>query len=157
MQVPPNLIPDAPLDRFTTIRVGGTADYLAEPASSRAVVQVLRWAADQGLPIAVVGKGSNLVVDDAGFRGVVLHLRGALETISVRGARVICGGGASFPRAVLVPPTMGSPAWSSERASGHHGWGGVVMKPGAYRGRGQGRARVGRRLHGRRASSDEPG
>ncbi len=134
MQVPANLIPDSPLDRFTTIRVGGTADYLCEPASSRAVVEVLRWAAQEGLPIAVVGKGSNLVVDDAGFRGVVLHLRGALEAISVRGIRVICGGGASFPRAVLRAANHGLSGMEFGASIPGTTGGAVVMNAGAYGG-----------------------
>jgi hypothetical protein len=95
MPVPSTLLSDAPLDRFTTIRVGGNADYLAEPASSRGVVSVLRWAEAEGLPVAVVGKGSNLVVDDAGFRGVARP----------------------FPGRSCARPTTVSAAWNSAPAS----------------------------------------
>lgn len=134
MQVPPNLVSDAPLDRFTTIRVGGTADWFAEPVSSRGVVRLLAWAEAQELPVAIVGKGSNLVVDDAGFRGLVLHLQGALEAISVRGQRVVCGGGASFPRAVLRAATFGLTGMEFGASIPGTVGGAVVMNAGAYGG-----------------------
>lgn len=134
MRMPAHLVPDAPLDRFTTIRVGGTADFLAEPASSRSVVAVLGWAEHENLPVAVVGKGSNLVVDDEGFRGVVIHLRGALELISIRGTRVLCGGGASFPRAVLRAASHGLSGMEFGASIPGTVGGAVVMNAGAYGG-----------------------
>lgn len=96
----PDLQPDAPLAPLTTIRVGGPADWLCRAASFRDVVGALAWACDQGVPVAVVGRGSNLLVADEGFRGLVLRLVGRLTAISVRGTDLWCGGGASLPRAV---------------------------------------------------------
>lgn len=134
MPMPPPLVRDAPLDRFTTIRVGGTTDWLAEPTSSRGVVAVLAWAAAEGLPVAVVGKGSNLVVDDAGFRGVVVHLAGALSAISVRGDRLVCGGGASLPRAVLRAATHGLTGLEFGASIPGTAGGAVAMNAGAWGG-----------------------
>lgn len=134
MQAPPNLVRDAPLDRFTTIRVGGTADWLAEPCSSRAVVDVLAWAEERSLPVAVLGKGSNLVVDDDGFRGVAIHLTGALGAISVRGHRLLCGGGASLPRAVLRAATYGLSGIEFGASIPGTAGGAVAMNAGAYGG-----------------------
>lgn len=102
----PDLEPDAPLAPLTTIRVGGTADWLCRAASFRDVVVALAWAREAGAPVAVVGRGSNLLVSDEGFRGLVLRLVGRLTAISVRGEDLWCGGGASLPRAV-------------QRAAGH--------------------------------------
>jgi UDP-N-acetylenolpyruvoylglucosamine reductase len=96
----PDLQPDAPLAPLTTIRVGGPADWLCRAASFRDVVGALAWARDAGVPVAVVGRGSNLLVSDEGFRGLALRLVGRLTSISVRGTDVWCGGGASLPRAV---------------------------------------------------------
>ena len=96
----PDIATDAPLAPLTTIRVGGTADHLARVASFAGVVAALAWARDAGVPVAVVGRGSNLIVSDEGFRGLVLRLTGRLTSISVRGDDVWCGGGASLPRAV---------------------------------------------------------
>jgi len=96
----PDIATDAPLAPLTTIRVGGTADHLARAASFAGVVAALAWARDAGVPVAVVGRGSNLIVSDEGFRGLVLRLAGRLTGISVRGDDLWCGGGASLPRAV---------------------------------------------------------
>lgn len=130
----PELVPNAPLARFTTIRVGGDADWLAECGSARAVTAALAWARDEGVPVAIVGKGSNLLIDDAGFRGLVIRLRGRLEGISVRGERLWCGGGASLPRAVLRAAGVGLTGleWGAS-IPGTVG-GAVAMNAGAYQG-----------------------
>ena len=130
----PELQPDAPLARFTTIRVGGTADWLAEPGSARAVTAALAWARDAQVPVAIIGKGSNLLVDDAGFRGLALRLRGRLEGISVRGERLWAGGGASLPRAVLRAANAGLAGIEFGASIPGTVGGAVAMNAGAYRG-----------------------
>ena len=130
----PDLVPNAPLARFTTIRVGGPADWLAETGSARAVTEALAWARDAGVPVAIVGKGSNLLVDDAGFRGLVIRLRGRLESISVRGERLWCGGGASLPRAVLRAAGAGLTGLEFGASIPGTVGGAVAMNAGAYKG-----------------------
>jgi UDP-N-acetylmuramate dehydrogenase len=90
---------DFPLARLTTVRTGGSADWFARPADEEGLVAVLRWAESEGFPIAVIGSGSNLLVADAGFRGLALKLDGELAEIERDGERVICGGGYRFPSA----------------------------------------------------------
>jgi UDP-N-acetylenolpyruvoylglucosamine reductase len=87
------------LSRLTTVRVGGPADYFARPESESALVELLAWADREDLAIGIIGSGSNLLVADAGFRGLVLKLAGELATIEQDGTRVICGGGARLPSA----------------------------------------------------------
>lgn len=96
----PELTADAPLAPLTTIRVGGSADWLCRAASFRDVVGALAWAREAAVPVAVIGRGSNLLVADEGFRGLALRLVGRLTSISARGTDLWCGGGASLPRAV---------------------------------------------------------
>lgn len=70
---------DEPLRRHTTLKIGGPADAYAEPASAAEVGTLVRWCAARGLPLTVVGGGSNLIVRDAGVRGITLgtgRLRG---------------------------------------------------------------------------------
>ena len=62
---------DEPLSRHTTIRVGGPADMLLIPKNISDILQALRLAQVQNLPIKVIVKGSNLLVSDAGIRGHV--------------------------------------------------------------------------------------
>jgi UDP-N-acetylmuramate dehydrogenase len=87
------------LARLTTVRAGGSADYFARPESASEVLELLSWAEEQRLSVGVVGSGSNLLVADDGFRGLVLKLAGELTVIERDGTRVVCGGGARLPSA----------------------------------------------------------
>ena len=60
---------DYPLARLTTVRTGGAADWFGRPWSQGELVEMLRWAADEGVALGVVGSGSNLLVADEGFHG----------------------------------------------------------------------------------------
>jgi UDP-N-acetylmuramate dehydrogenase len=88
-----------PLARFTTVRTGGAADFFAHPRDLDGLVSVLGWADSEGLAVGVIGSGSNLLVADAGFRGLALKLGGSLATIEREGDRILCGGGARLPSA----------------------------------------------------------
>jgi UDP-N-acetylmuramate dehydrogenase len=63
---------DVPLAPLTTLELGGPARFFAHAEDEPAVAEALRWAAGRGLPVFVLGGGSNLVVGDAGFPGLVL-------------------------------------------------------------------------------------
>jgi UDP-N-acetylenolpyruvoylglucosamine reductase len=88
---------DYSLARLTTVRAGGSADFFARPESEAEAVELIAWAENEGLAIGVVGSGSNLLVSDDGFRGLVLKLAGELTRIDRDGTRVVCGGGARLP------------------------------------------------------------
>jgi UDP-N-acetylmuramate dehydrogenase len=88
-----------PLSRLTTVRAGGSADFFARPDSEEKVIELLAWADGEGLSIGVVGSGSNLLVSDDGFRGLVMKLAGELNRVERDGAHVLCGGGARLPSA----------------------------------------------------------
>jgi UDP-N-acetylenolpyruvoylglucosamine reductase len=90
---------DYPLARLTTIRTGGPADFFARPDSSERLSELLAWAAQGAIEVGVVGSGSNLLVADAGFRGLVVKLDGSLAAIEQDGRRLLCGGGARLPQA----------------------------------------------------------
>lgn len=90
---------DRPLARLTTVRTGGSADWLARPGDDAALAAVLAWADAEGLDVGVVGSGSNLLVADDGFRGLVIKLDGELARIERDGDRLLCGGGARLPKA----------------------------------------------------------
>jgi UDP-N-acetylenolpyruvoylglucosamine reductase len=97
MAEPAGVERDFPLSRLTTIRVGGPADHFARPGSEEELVDLLRWASDEDLAVGVVGSGSNLLVSDDGFRGLVLKLDGELSEFDRDGDRVEAGGGARLP------------------------------------------------------------
>jgi UDP-N-acetylmuramate dehydrogenase len=90
---------DFTLARLTTVRTGGAADWFARPRAEPELLELLAWAGAEGLALGVIGSGSNLLVADAGFRGLALKLDGELATIERDGERLLCGGGARLPSA----------------------------------------------------------
>jgi UDP-N-acetylenolpyruvoylglucosamine reductase len=107
MSRPPGVEADYPLARLTTIRTGGHADYFARPDRARRLADLLRWAHEEHVEVGVVGSGSNLLVADEGFRGLVLKLDGELATIEPEGDRLLCGGGARLPQASARAARLG--------------------------------------------------
>ncbi|HOK77514.1 MAG TPA: UDP-N-acetylmuramate dehydrogenase [Verrucomicrobiota bacterium] len=86
-----------PMSRLTTLRVGGTADWYVEPGTEEDVGVIVRCCVARGLPLLVIGHGSNLLVRDGGIRGVVMALRGpAFCRVAVEGTTVLCGSGAAL-------------------------------------------------------------
>lgn len=63
-----------PLSRRTTLRVGGPADVLVQPADETALSRLLRFSRAEGVPVFLLGRGSNLIVRDGGIPGLVVHL-----------------------------------------------------------------------------------
>jgi UDP-N-acetylenolpyruvoylglucosamine reductase len=99
MSAPEGIERDHSLARLTTLRAGGSADYFARAGDEPRLVELLAWAAGEELAVGVVGSGSNLLVADDGFRGLVLKLDGDLAAIERDGERIVCGGGARLPSA----------------------------------------------------------
>jgi UDP-N-acetylenolpyruvoylglucosamine reductase len=96
---PQGVLRDHPLARLTTVRTGGAADWFARPAGQAELVEMLRWAEAEGLPVGLIGSGSNLLVADDGFHGLAIKLDGDLATTEREGERLLCGGGARLPSA----------------------------------------------------------
>jgi UDP-N-acetylmuramate dehydrogenase len=107
MSPPPGVRADYPLERLTTIRTGGHGDWFARPGSMDALVELLAWAEREGFEVGVVGSGSNLLISDLGFRGLVLKLDEDLATIEQQGERLVCGGGARLPQAAAQSARAG--------------------------------------------------
>ncbi|MFO1478522.1 MAG: UDP-N-acetylmuramate dehydrogenase [Verrucomicrobiota bacterium] len=84
-----------PMSRRTTLRVGGPADVYAEPASEADLSVLLAQASDAGVPVLILGRGSNLLVRDGGIRGMVICLgQPAFCAIAGEGEELNCGAGA---------------------------------------------------------------
>jgi UDP-N-acetylenolpyruvoylglucosamine reductase len=85
------------LAKHTTLRVGGSADVYVEPASEDDLAGVLKFCGERNLPFFVIGRGSNLLVRDGGFRGVIICLAHAsFSRIEIAGERLHCGAGAKL-------------------------------------------------------------
>jgi UDP-N-acetylmuramate dehydrogenase len=122
------------LGPFTTYRVGGPAALFVEVEDEdalRAVADVLAAEAE-AVPVLVIGKGSNLLVADAGFPGLAIRLGGELATVAIDGADVTAGGAAPLP--VLARQTAAAGLTGLEWAVGVPGTvgGGVRMNAGGH-------------------------
>jgi UDP-N-acetylenolpyruvoylglucosamine reductase len=86
-----------PLARLTTIRTGGPAELFSRVGTTEELEALVAWAAQERIDVGVVGSGSNLLVADAGVRGLVVKLDRELSKIDVEGTRIGCGAGARLP------------------------------------------------------------
>lgn len=64
---------DFPLFEYTTFRIGGRADFFVTPKNTRELALLQRWCGENRIPVFILGGGSNILVSDVGFRGIVIH------------------------------------------------------------------------------------
>ena len=97
-----------PLAPLTNYRVGGPAEFFAEPPDEKALTEVLRRAAEEALPVRVLGHGTNLLVGDDGVSGLVLRLpKQGFGQLEHAGPRVRAGAGHSLPALVKWSVSQG--------------------------------------------------
>jgi len=126
------LLENEPLSRYNTWRIGGPARYLAMPADTEDVVRALELAQDRGLPWLVLGLGSNVLVKDGGFPGVVIRMGKGLDRFEMKGATAIVGAG--MPTPILARRTAEAGFVGVERFIGIPGTvgGGIYMNAGCH-------------------------
>jgi UDP-N-acetylmuramate dehydrogenase len=131
---PGRLLVGEPMSGHTTFKIGGPADYLVLPASTREVADVLDAAEEFGVPVTILGNGSNVLVRDKGIRGLVLKFGDTLGHISHTGTTVTAGAGAALSDVVRYAASHG--LTGLEFAVGIPGsiGGAVFMNAGAYEG-----------------------
>jgi len=96
-----------PLDRHTTFRIGGPAEYYVAPRSVAEVCDVLALVQAEAIPLRILGNGSNLVVPDAGVRGLVLHVSRSLAGVERRGDAIHAGAGLPLVQLMQVAARNG--------------------------------------------------
>lgn len=125
---------DEPMRRHTTLKIGGPADAFVTPSDAAELRAVILWANQRGIPLTVVGGGSNLLVRDGGIRGVVLATKGLrqLELPTPTSIRVAAGVSTGKLLAVAVEHNLGG----IEFLGGVPGsvGGGLIMNAGTYLG-----------------------
>lgn len=129
-----NITTDEPMDRHTSFKIGGPADYFAAPRTQEQITGLLSFCEREGLPYFLMGNGSNLLVGDEGFRGLIIQLWRNFSQITMNGNVITAQAGAMLSavakRAALEGLT------GMEFASGIPGTigGAAVMNAGAYGG-----------------------
>ena len=128
------ILPDEPMKKHTTFRVGGLADYLVMPQTTEEVKDVISLCQNQGIPYYVIGNGSNLLVSDAGYPGVIIQVYKEMSEIRVVGNFIKVQAGALLSKIGSIALEAGLTGF--EFAAGIPGTvgGAVVMNAGAYGG-----------------------
>ena len=123
-----------PMSLHTTFRIGGPADLFVTPGSIQAVADSIRICKETQTPYAVIGNGSNLLVSDTGYRGVIIQIGRNLNQVSVNGEEIRAQAGAML--SVIAKTALSESLTGFEFASGIPGTlgGAVVMNAGAYGG-----------------------
>lgn len=101
------VLPDEPLSRHTTLRVGGPARWYCRVKTEEGLSTVLRAASESGEPLALLGMGSNVVASDEGFPGWVVRLEGDFLRIEISGDLLTAGGGAALGGACAAAARAG--------------------------------------------------
>ena len=123
-----------PMNRHTTFRIGGPADYFLLPSSSEEVKGILEICKEESLQYFILGNGSNLLVSDEGYRGVIIQLYRNYGGLTVEGTEIRAGAGVLLSQ--IAAAARNESLTGFEFAGGLPGTlgGAVVMNAGAYGG-----------------------
>lgn len=123
-----------PMNRHTTFRIGGPADYFLLPSTAEEVKKILEICKEKELPYFILGNGSNLLVSDEGYCGVIIQLYRNYGGIIVEGTNIRAGAGALLSQ--IASAAKNASLTGFEFAGGIPGTlgGAVVMNAGAYGG-----------------------
>lgn len=129
-----SILTDELMSRHTTFRVGGPADFFVTPKTKEDVRDVIRVCKEVGMPYYIIGNGSNLLVSDAGYRGVIIQIYKEMNEVKVEGDLVKAQAGALLSG--IAAKALGAELTGFEFASGIPGTigGACVMNAGAYGG-----------------------
>ena len=125
---------DEPMKRHTTFRIGGPADFFLPPSTVAEVRGILEICREEELPYFILGNGSNLLVSDKGYRGVIIQLYRNFSNISVEGNEICASSGALLSQ--IAAAARNASLTGFEFAGGIPGTlgGAVFMNAGAYGG-----------------------
>ena len=94
--------PNEPMKNHTTFHIGGNADCFCEVKTVDALKKILTLCRENNIPCFIIGLGSNLLVSDNGFKGIVIKLSGTFTEMSVEENKIFCGAGASLASACVL-------------------------------------------------------
>ena len=129
-----NLIEACDMSKFTSFRAGGKADILVQPQSTDELKAVLQLLAAGETPYMVMGNGSNILVKDSGYKGVIVKMGDAFNSIEIEGTTLVAGSGTLMSQ--VAKAALDKSLTGFEFASGIPGslGGAVFMNAGAYGG-----------------------
>ena len=129
-----NVHTDEPMSRHTTFRIGGNADYFVKPGNADEVAAVIVVCREYNIPYFILGNGSNLLVSDDGYRGMIINIMDNMDSVTVDGRIITAQAGAMLVRVSVM--ARDNALTGLEFASGIPGTigGAVYVNAGAYGG-----------------------
>lgn len=129
-----NILTDEPMSNHCTFRIGGNADFFVSPCNGEQIAEIVRIANEENIPYFVTGNGSNLLVSDKGYRGIIINIGKNMSSVTLNGNIMTAGAGATLARIAHKAASNG--LTGLEFASGIPGTlgGAVYMNAGAYGG-----------------------
>jgi len=122
-----------PLSHHCTWRIGGPADLLVEPSSETQIREILVFCRAKNIPYIVIGKGSNLLFDDAGLRGIVVKLDKHFSSVSVREDIIVAQSGVFVPKLARLARRHGLSGLEHTVGIPGNLWGLLIMNGGSQR------------------------
>lgn len=129
-----NVIENEPMSKHTTFRIGGKADVFVTPDSDKSLLDCVNYVMNNNIPYYIVGNGSNLLVRDNGFRGVIIQLYKGFSDILVKNDVIVAKAGALL--SAVARTALNNSLTGMECLSGIPGTigGAICMNAGAYGG-----------------------
>lgn len=127
-----NILINEPLKNHTTFKIGGNADYLVMPKTREEIVNLIKFLKDNSINYFVIGNGSNILVNDDGFRGVIIKLGSQFSSATVLGNKIVLDAGITLKKISNILTKEGLKGF--EELSGIPGslGGAIYMNAGAY-------------------------
>ena len=133
-----HILKDEPMSAHTTFRIGGPADYFVVPEDAASLGRGVALCRAEGVDYFITGNGSNLLVGDGGYRGVVFHICHTMDDVAYeeKGTELLVEAGAGVMLSSLARQVSSKGYTGFEYATGIPGTlgGGVTMNAGAYGG-----------------------
>ncbi len=129
-----NILENEPMKNHTSFKIGGAAKIFAVPSSNEEILAVVGYAKKNNIPYYIIGNGSNLLVSDEGYNGIIIHIGKNMSSVKTIGCTITAQAGATLAK--LAKEAADNTLTGLEFASGIPGTvgGAVVMNAGAYGG-----------------------
>ena len=92
------ILEEEPLHKYSYMNIGGNAKWLAKIASVDDLLKIISWANDLGIEMKIIGAGSNILIDDAGWNGLIILFRDSMNAVYLDGNNIVAESGAMLPK-----------------------------------------------------------
>lgn len=129
-----DILQEEPMSKHTTFRIGGQADFFVTPRSMEEVSRIVLFCKENNVPYYIIGNGSNLLVGDKGYRGIIIQIGKQFNQIDIDGTVIVAKAGVMLSRLAMEAANHGLSGLECEAGIPGTLGGAVTMNAGAYGG-----------------------